>query len=784
MDKGLVHSANPLWQDPFPPKGRSRYSGGERWRSLPNYLQNAVANILRVQKPEILNIEEITKRKWDYIREVTIVAPSMNPHSIEKILTKVKKLHGLHLIFTQSGSEKLINKFIKPELKQLSLVGLDLMDIALSPLLKKNKLTEINLSDALGMPKELASILSNHHLTLETIILEKNSTFVTQKVIKVLESLKWPNLKVMSFDGTRVSGKSNKLILKNLGPSLKILKLDGLTPQDLDHLSKNSPYLTDLFTKLSKKFSAPEIRIPDQVKNLKLGVFYPKENKVQIKFPKKLRRLILFGNIVGKRFDEIGDSLNSEISELAITDWKGTSEELSNLFGKLKNSKLRYLSFPGSGLTDEDLAYIIKNTPNLRGLNVSNNLVSNKSVEKIVKLKSLESLNIGGNVLTNSGLKALLQNASINKNLREFYYENSLEFDSKQFIDNMPKNLEVLWIPEVLLRDDDVIDLLEKTPEKLRVLNCSTVLDRSDSTKEFLRKLPPNLEDIGSLSLSEQTLGLQEFVSHLPRTLYNMEIQGYLDPLAQILPQFPPTLLKSINLVSIPKASKKAALQKSANSALSNMVARIPPSIRTLYFNVVNIDKLSMVQMLKWPRRHKWIEWNLQRYDKIPKAGEYLWFRFDQKHVIQALNQNPRMIVGYNFATGDKKVMRPNPVYHKDPLLVVFITSGPGFDDDFVKFFERYNLEELRHLVINNSNLTGDGIVRILRSLPDEIARIDLSSNKIQLKDVDKIIESLPRNLGELKVSGLSIGQRGYQKFRDWQKRQKALHDFEPNLDE
>lgn len=742
-----------------------------------NQVKEEFINILNKITSKSMSEKKLLQFNNQGLEKLVILGPSLNLKVIDKILSQTKKLKELHILSSRARLAPTILKHITPSITELSLVGINFLNDRLSEKLKSNQLSYLNLSGSMMMPRDLKRILEGQQKTIEYLILDNMKGEINDDVTSVFDKSLWTKLKYLKIENSEIVDRSIDHLIFSLGNNLEFLSLIGrgsLYSKHLSHLLNRCPKLKSL--KVAEIKSNSTISFPPEVNNLSMRIDL---DLAMVKFPKNLQNLTVETNFSDRGIKNLVQSLTPSLKELNLQG-KIDASNLTYFLKNLRGEQLTDLTLKEMRLDDQHLALVAKKLPKLEYLNLSGNLISDGSVETFEKLISLKYLNINDNFVTDKFLSTIFAMPHINLALKSLFVDNPLKFNPLTITNNWPKSIEGLSIQNGQWYEEKVaMAILKSLPNTIRKLNWLARFDKKHSIANFIKYVPKELEYLNLISVKAGSAILGDFISSLPNTLNHLSFYGFSSQKEKRKIKYP-TGLNHLVLayVTETKLKKWEALYKHNQSIL---LQELPQGL-TYFQTYFSQSFEASHKLIAKIDRYKTYQGDLTPNDQTHINADLYMGTLSQNQLIKKLNSNPVALMSFSSPTSQLNPIVTKPRYLRDTRLRLVAIYGDLFTDEFANTFSQLNLKQVVELMLTNSKLTGKGLVTLLNSLSHNLDKLTLVGSRIKFEEIDKVIELLPPQLMTLDISGSSFGQRGIQKFRDWQEKQRKVTGFAPKL--
>lgn len=740
------------------------------------HITSQTREMLKSVLPQTMKISELLKGDFVGIKHFTLVSPALKTQYVTKLLNQLKNLRGLHIILPHSFLNKEIFKYLQPSLTELTLARFELIDQKIHKFLNKANLSYLDLSASMMSPKDLQQILEDQHNTLSTLKLDFMYGEITDKLTQVFADKSWKKIKILSLAGNHgLANERTNRIVSGLGDRLEELILDESPVSDgnIRSLVDRCPNLKKLVTGYVS-IKSP-ITLPENLQGLNVVLDMRVNGFRVIQIPKRIKELSIKAE--GKIKDDdlifLKENLGSDLESLTL---KGSIDNKADMNGFIKglvSKKLQKLNLVNMKITDQILKTISERFPDLKVLELPNNLLSEGSSTFFKNFKNLEVLELSNNLLSSKGIIDILKHKNIKSKVKSLHIERLLEMDAMELSKHFPDQLLDLSIRGYEFWNEEAIVLFHGFPETVKNIYMTVFLEDKRALSQFIHVLPRHLELLANAYVFDGDANYLDFFRSLPKSLYHLNVGIYPQKIEQgeiILPQS----LQNLNIWFGGRSVNRKGLEIIQDQILKN----VPLGISSLHIYMKMSDsmeiKLDQIPRIKTSDSSFFNNADFISHSKIP-AG----------HFFKTLNKNISRY--YAFIKKKETAGQPSeedqvkPKYIEDSRLSRLMLYGAGIDDEFADILVQYNLSEVMNLELSNTNLTAQGIIKILRNISSEAYAIQLLGSKIDLKDVERVIQALPPRVMLLNVSGSNFGQKGYQKFREWQEmRAQSGQMFKP----
>lgn len=629
---------------------------------------------------------------------------------------------------------------------------------------------------------------------------------INQEFSKIFQTLPWPQLRELNLQAVWGAGEYMKNIISSLPPSLLSIHLDEnyLGPEHFQILFKRCPNLKLLISTNAPIVSSlfTEVKLPSKLEILTLrDARIRAQDIAKIIFPHTLKKIDLSNNPLGDiGLIELGKKLAemTQLESLILSNAQNIqSKSLRALF--FPNNKpapwlkgLKNLSLNSMHLNTEQLALIVTYMPLLTHLVIDDNLLGDSAVESIGKISNIKTLSISKNFLTRSGLGTLFALPNLQK-LESLIITNTLGFNGKDLAKNMPKNLKILNYKDNSLTSTESTMIFQHLPRSLFVL--STRGNQTDilSIKELMDNIPPYLNYLYINGNFNDVNLLEDLIRTLPQTmqtfgLYRAMLTDISNAPSRLdYPSLYPHGLEFLNFEYIhwSDSSLKNFLQFLPESIDRLSTWSSPASASTLMTLNYNADNMR----IRYPEPEVEIKTPIDSNiftNKTIFLNPYLKYpcAFDSIMFFHFLTQTPLAPQIYGL------IEEPLPANYKLPPNIMQISHkvldlfGKGVDDHFLKILTSLRPNKVERFTLSGASITHKGLIPLLNVISKDAYSIDIPNTNLTFEGVDSVIDALPKNLRTLNISGLKIGEAGYEKFREWKRKQEEKLGYAVELTE
>lgn len=746
---------------------------------LPNYLTQDQRLMVRTTTATKTRLKELNFLSLDSLKSFAVIGSVVPQDLLVQLLKKIpKNLQELHIIHSNYKLDSQLGAFLTNDLKKLSLVGSDLTNLQIGKKIQKMNLLHLNLSSSELDHQDLASIFVSQRPHLKNLNFN-NVNMLNKKSINLFANSPWQNLEVLNINTGTLAGQTLTQLLLSIGSNLRELYLGSArtNPTHFVIIHDRFPQLEVLVTKypwMVMDGRETLAKLPENLRVLRLEQLYlPNNDLTPIKFPKRLEVLQLTQTKIGdKGLKHLSKFLTGNLKELSLTNLDVTSEA-SNSFieSGLKSwvPSLEKFSFSGNRFNDESLAKLLNHGHKLRDLDLSDNFLSDSIISLFDGKHQIESIDLSDNFFSKKGIIKLLQSPDL-KNLKKLFLRNLLFLEITPFMENLPSHLEELDLYGYIMSERDSEIFLSRLPATLRELVADFQIPQKDGIRVLYDHMPPHLEYIGINDLKSGSVTVNDFLNRLPITLTALQLSGIkLEP--NHSSDFSlPSGLKALALIGI----------KGTDKALTSLFSKVPLGLR-------HLDYRGQYPVKVYKTIGKKVRTQFEVRSVSPKDQIYSKVSMMSYHggnvqiLAQVLTNNPSFYFSTSFSNNPQNKLPKFPVVKNSNLGFLWLT-GRGLTDEIAMSIPDCYYENLTYFMTGKSQITGKGIVHILKRLSPDINTFGFGSSKLKPQEVDDVIAHLPSGIDKLYIGGLQIGEFGYEKFREWREKVKKERGYSPDI--
>lgn len=732
--------------------------------------------------------ENLPFDQYKNIKKITLFAQGLTKEKIKKVIPYLKDLNNLTIFGASPEVSSIIIDALPLTLEHLNLTSSSLGNTNIQIKIKKMPLKSLHLSDTQLTEDQLRILIPNIPISIEDLSLGYLRTALDFSVTKIFNSLFFPHLKYLDVENNWLTDEDLKSISHSIPLQIKTLRLglNSLGPNGLhDFFKKEFTHLEylDLSENRVGSILPLLINLPKMIKNLKIqGSGLNEKNIHNISFPNKLENLNISMNYLGDAGAKvILQNLDNKVKNLILTSTGITVNTIKELIKKDRFVSIVNLHLNNNNLTDADIQTLSLGTFTLRKLNLKGNHIGNIGAKTIAQkwLPKLTELQLSNNPISDLGIAALSK--KFPDQLEVLELKSILSLNSKLLPKQLPTKLKSLDISENHLTDNDLILISKSLPKGLKELNLSYSYFGERGAWHLAKNLPQNLKILNI----ERTPLSNEAILHLSKAFPSSIKELEIGPI-----EMDSSTLKSFSM-NLPKALSKLILivVKAPSGDLSPVMRVLPKSLMWLEMRGVPLSlDTSKVLNNNWPpnlRQFYLLGYEMGEeklnavFKDMPKTLEVLSLLgvgLGDSNIKQLYKHSFHHLFFIQLARSNISGIQLNKFLQRNWNLNILLLSGnPQFNDETFSHLKKENLRRIRRLFLENSSLTNDGLKNLFAILPPQTQVMSLISNKISSVDLDKLLESIPRDLNYLVIKGNEIGEKEKELFQEYAKKKNFM---------
>lgn len=563
--------------------------------------------------------------------------------------------------------------------------------------------------------------------------------------------------------------------------------MDGnfLEPEHFQNIFHRCPELLHIIANYSPFVSRKQkqLQLPSKLETLIMtAARIHSEDVAKIVFPQTLKMIDLSDNpLEDDGLEILGKNLPIGVKNIVLANQKNSSSGLINMFFQDKLPRkwvheLGSLCLNSMRVSDYFLQELSKSTmaQKIDKLELDNNLITDIGSKYLEKFKNISHLAIGQNFITRAGFNTFFA-STLFKQIHSLNIKGTLGLESKYFAQNMPEQLEYLNIEHNPFAFDEFELMMNHLPNSIKTLKAFGIKANHDIVKALINNMPQHLIYLQfDFNQIESTM-ITNLINALPNSLQVLYLKNIKQgpPLSTNQTKIPLSFPKEIEILSF---SNNDLPQE----YLHTMIRAMPETITRYWFIGTKLDtKTLKILADKKLARDVAYSPDAPSLESIP-VGNNMTVNMGFHNLSDwntALKVDP-IEIGLNFIKNEihASKKRDNVTTINSPVRIKYLTfNGEELDDEHSLYYIQQDLSTVIHLQLDGTALTHKGLCNFIKKISPDAYSISFQSSSLSYEGVDEVIAALPKHVRTLKIIGLKIGEKGYQKFRDW----KALREKE-----